>query len=182
MWRWMIAKCVWDEKTKLGQYRIYQSWDSLGENRLRRKGRGKRWVFNFLRKNEVERSDTGKFNVGEGVAWWTTLCFLYFQRSAAGFECVKSSVFNLHLKSGSDGGDETKTGNVRSPIVEWFDRGMTSVVVFADRSRRRMVISNAIEFSREVQWCNGGVLFIEFRVGNGKSSVTNRDVLRTRND
>jgi len=28
-WRWMIAKCVWDEKTKLGQYRRYQSWDSL---------------------------------------------------------------------------------------------------------------------------------------------------------
>jgi len=35
----MIAKYVWDEKTKLGQYRSYQSWDSLGEYRLRRKGR-----------------------------------------------------------------------------------------------------------------------------------------------
>jgi len=33
IWRWMIAKCVWDEKDKLGQYRRYQSWDSLGEYR-----------------------------------------------------------------------------------------------------------------------------------------------------
>jgi len=41
LWRWMIAKCVWDETTKLGQYRRYQSWDSLGEYRLKRKGRVK---------------------------------------------------------------------------------------------------------------------------------------------
>jgi len=46
IWRWMIAKCVWDEKTKLGQYRRYQSWDSLGEYRLRKKGRVKEMSFN----------------------------------------------------------------------------------------------------------------------------------------
>jgi len=36
IWRWMIAKCVWDEKTKLGhgQYRIYQSWDSKREQSM----------------------------------------------------------------------------------------------------------------------------------------------------
>jgi len=34
IWRWLIAKCVWEEKTKLGQYRRYQSWDSLGGYRL----------------------------------------------------------------------------------------------------------------------------------------------------
>jgi len=28
--------------------------------------------FNFLRKREVERSQTGEFNVGEGVTWWAT--------------------------------------------------------------------------------------------------------------
>jgi len=31
IWRWMTRKCVWDEKTTLGQYRRYQSWDSLRE-------------------------------------------------------------------------------------------------------------------------------------------------------
>jgi len=31
----------------------------------------KRWVFNFLRKREVERLDTGDFEI-EGVMWWTT--------------------------------------------------------------------------------------------------------------
>jgi len=39
IWRWKRAKCVWDENTKLGQTRRYQSWDSLSENRLRRKRR-----------------------------------------------------------------------------------------------------------------------------------------------
>jgi len=34
----MTLKWVWDEKDKLGQYRRYQFWDSLGEYRLRRKG------------------------------------------------------------------------------------------------------------------------------------------------
>jgi len=28
-----------------------------------------RWVFNFLRKSEVERSDTGEFKIGEEVMW-----------------------------------------------------------------------------------------------------------------
>jgi len=37
----------------------------------RRKEEWKRWVFNFLRKREVERSDTGEFKIG-GVTWWTT--------------------------------------------------------------------------------------------------------------
>jgi len=41
IWRWLIAKCVWDEKTKPGQYRRCQSWDSLGKYRLRRKGKVK---------------------------------------------------------------------------------------------------------------------------------------------
>ena len=70
------------------------------------------------------------------------------QYSAAGYERVKSSVFNLRLNTDSDGDDETiggklfqtraaATGNARSPIVECFDRGMTSAAVFADRSRRR---------------------------------------------
>jgi len=49
IWRWMIAKCMWDEKMKLGQYRIYQSWDSLGEYRLRRKGRVKEMVFQLVK-------------------------------------------------------------------------------------------------------------------------------------
>jgi len=69
---WMIAKCVRDETTKLCQYRRYQSWDSLGNYRLRRKGRVKEMGFNLLRKREVERSDTGEFEIGEGMTWWTT--------------------------------------------------------------------------------------------------------------
>jgi len=28
--------------------------------------------FNFLRKRDVERSETGEFNFGAGVTWWTT--------------------------------------------------------------------------------------------------------------
>jgi hypothetical protein len=70
------------------------------------------------------------------------------QYSAAGYERVKSSVFNLRLNTGSDGDDETKggklfqtraaaTGNARSPIVEYFDRGMISAAEFDDLSRRR---------------------------------------------
>jgi len=43
--RWIIAKWVWGEKDKLGQYRIYQSWDSQGEYRLRKKGRVKEMGF-----------------------------------------------------------------------------------------------------------------------------------------
>jgi len=35
----MRVRCVCDETTKLDQYRRYQSWDSLGDNILRRKGR-----------------------------------------------------------------------------------------------------------------------------------------------
>jgi len=31
------------------------------------KEQSKKWVFNFLRKREVERSETGEFNIGEGV-------------------------------------------------------------------------------------------------------------------
>jgi len=31
------------------------------------KEEGKRWVFNFLRKREVERSETGEFDIGKGV-------------------------------------------------------------------------------------------------------------------
>jgi len=57
--------------------------------------------------------------------------------SAAGYEREQADVFNLRLNTGSDGDDETKggklfqtcaaaTGNARSPIVECFDRGMTS--------------------------------------------------------
>jgi len=34
-WRWMIAENMWDETMKLGQYRIYQSLDSLGEGRVK---------------------------------------------------------------------------------------------------------------------------------------------------
>jgi len=50
IWRWMIAKCVWDEKTTLGQYQRYQSWDSLGdEYRLRRKRRVKEIGFQLLK-------------------------------------------------------------------------------------------------------------------------------------
>jgi len=49
IWRWMIAICVWDEKTKLGQYRRYQSWDSIGEYRLRRKGKVKEMGFQLLK-------------------------------------------------------------------------------------------------------------------------------------
>jgi len=31
-WRWMVARCVWDDTTKLSQYRRYQSWESyIGE-------------------------------------------------------------------------------------------------------------------------------------------------------
>jgi len=60
----MIVKCVCDEKMKPGQYRRYQSRDSLGEYRLRRKRRVKELG---LRKREVEISDKGEFNIGEGV-------------------------------------------------------------------------------------------------------------------
>jgi len=43
------------------------SQDSLGEYRLRRKRTVTEMGFNFLRKREVERSETGEFNIGEGV-------------------------------------------------------------------------------------------------------------------
>ena len=70
---------------------------------------------------------------------------------------MKSSVFNLRLNAEIDGVDETTggklfqtraaaTGNAQSQIVEYFDRGMTSATVFADRSRRRKS-SSAIELS-----------------------------------
>jgi len=65
-------KLVGDVTTKFGQYRRYQSCDSQGEYRLRRNKQWKRWVFNFLRKRQVERSDTGEFNIGQGVTWWST--------------------------------------------------------------------------------------------------------------
>jgi len=52
------------------------------------------------------------------------------------------------LNTGSDGDEETKGGklfqtraaatvNARSPLVVYFDRGMTSAAMFDDRSRRR---------------------------------------------
>jgi len=41
---------------------------NLGEYRLRRKGRVKEMSFNFLRKREVERSDTDEFEI-EGVTY-----------------------------------------------------------------------------------------------------------------
>jgi len=44
----MIAK--WDETLKLGQYRRYQSWDSLGEYRLGRKRTVEEMGFEYLRK------------------------------------------------------------------------------------------------------------------------------------
>jgi len=66
IWRWMIAKFVWNEMTKLGQYRRYQSWDILGEYRQGGKEEWKRWFFNFFRKKEVERLDTGEFKIGVG--------------------------------------------------------------------------------------------------------------------
>jgi len=59
----------------------------------------------------------------------------YVKYLAAGYERVKSSVFNLRLNAVSDGDGETKggrlfqtraaaTGNARSPIVECFDSGI----------------------------------------------------------
>jgi len=67
----VIAKWVWDKITKLGQYRRYQSWDSLGECKRRRKEQWNRWVSNFLRKRDAERSGTGEFNIGEEITWWS---------------------------------------------------------------------------------------------------------------
>jgi len=32
IWRWIMANCVWDEKTKLGQYLRYQSGDELSSH------------------------------------------------------------------------------------------------------------------------------------------------------
>jgi len=54
---------------KRGQYRRNQAWDSLGEYRLRRK-RTVKEVLNFLQKREVERSETGELNIGEGLEEW----------------------------------------------------------------------------------------------------------------
>jgi len=45
IWRWMTAKWVGDEKDKLGQYRRYQSWDSLGEYRLKEERKSERDEF-----------------------------------------------------------------------------------------------------------------------------------------
>jgi len=58
IWRWMIAKCVRDKKTKLGQYRRYQSWDSLGEYRLRRKGRVNEMGFQLLKEKRGWKNRT----------------------------------------------------------------------------------------------------------------------------
>jgi len=38
----------------------------------REKEQRTRWVFNFLRKRAVERSETGELIVGGGVTWWAT--------------------------------------------------------------------------------------------------------------
>jgi len=48
-WVLMIAKCVWDEITKLGQYRIYQYWD---EYKLKEKN-SERDGFNFEEKDKL---------------------------------------------------------------------------------------------------------------------------------
>jgi len=59
--------CVrWNKQ--FDQYRINQSRDNLGEYRRRRKGRVKEVGFNYLRKREVGRSETGDFNIGQGVS------------------------------------------------------------------------------------------------------------------
>jgi len=68
----MIAKCVWDEKTKLGQYRKYQSWDGLGKYRLRRKRRVEEMGFQLVKEKRGWKIRHRRVEIGEGVTWWTT--------------------------------------------------------------------------------------------------------------
>jgi len=60
-----------DKTTKLGQNRRCQSWDIAIISYLKVNADYKKerkiwdaWVFSFLRKREVERSETGEFNIG----------------------------------------------------------------------------------------------------------------------
>jgi len=71
---------------------------------------------------------------------------MFLQRTAAGFErVVTSSVFNQRLTTGSNGYDEPIGGKLfQTPaaaagraMFEYFDRGITSSTVIADRSSRR---------------------------------------------
>jgi len=72
IWRWMIAKWLWDEKDKLGQYRRYQFWDSLGEYRLRRKGRVKEMSFQLLKEKRGWKIRQRRVWNRRRVTWWTT--------------------------------------------------------------------------------------------------------------
>jgi len=65
---------------------------------------------------------------------------------------LKSSVFSLRLKNGSDGADVT--GKARSPIVLCLERRTIRVAVDADRSRRhrasRVDVRRTVNFVREI--------------------------------
>jgi len=62
-WRWMIAKCVWHN----------DAWSILEISILRQPRRIQtKEERNSAREREVERSETGEFNIVEGVTWWAT--------------------------------------------------------------------------------------------------------------
>jgi len=80
IWQWMKAKCVWDKKMKLGQYRRYQPWDSLYT--------GKGLAYNFCIDNTAELAEDG--HLGVNMLWTVELCLhcahsiTIFSRAAAG--------------------------------------------------------------------------------------------------
>jgi len=91
---------------------------------------------------------------------------MFVQYSAAGYERVKSSVFNLRLNMILASMETTRrkvagklfqtraaaTGNARSPIVECFVRGITSAAVLDDRNclRESASATHASELGRQV--------------------------------
>jgi len=73
---------------------------------------------------------------------------MFIQYSAAGYERVKSSVFNLRLNTGSGGDDETKGGKLfqtREPRLETHEHQSSSVLITEWQVTTCLMIEVAVE-------------------------------------